>query len=144
MSAGRLVGMQNHLDPIVIASNAIAATVGALVGIPISAAAADAMGVYAVIAICAAIGAGWALGDREQSTRLSAIWYFTRVTVTSAMLTFVVASYAAKWLGLDSERWLLIIVAFGLGLIGDNWGKVRDWLGLVVRRFTTSKTGNQE
>lgn len=136
--------MQNNLDPLVIAGNAIAATIGAIVGMPISAAVADTIGVYAVIVVCAAIGAGWALGDREQSTRLSAIWYYTRVTVTSAMLTVVISSYAAKWLGLESERLLLILVAFGLGLIGDNWIKVRNWVALAFRRFTTSKTGNQE
>lgn len=136
--------MQNNLDPLVIAGHAIAATLGALVGVPISAAVAETLGVYAVIAVCAAVGAGWALGDREQTTRLSAIFYFTRVTVTSALLTVVISSAAAKWLGLEYENLLLILVAFGLGLVGDNWLKVRNWLGLVIRRFTVTKTGNQE
>lgn len=131
----------NPLDPIVIAGNAVAATLGAVVGVPISSAVADAMGAYAVIVVMAAIGASWALGDRSQTSRVSAFFYFIRVTATAAFLTVVLSDLAGKWLSLESGRILLIPVAFGLGMVGDNWRKVREWLVGVVQRVVNSKTG---
>lgn len=133
--------MQNNLDPIVIAGHAIAATLGAIVGVPVSGVIADAAGAYVIIVIVAAIGASWALGDRAQTSRMSAAWYFTRVTATATLLTAVVSGFASQWLGVESERALLIPVAFVLGMVGDNWPTIRQKGAELLMKVINSRTG---
>lgn len=135
--------MQSNLDPITIAGHTVAATIGAMFGVPVSAVLADALGAYIVIAVVAALGAGWALGARPQTGRVAAAWYFVRVTATASLLTVVLAGLANLWLGLESERLLIIPMAFCLGMVGDNWPRVRAWVIAVVVRVLTGRFGGR-
>lgn len=91
--------------------------------------AANVVGPYMAIITAAAIGASFALGRRDKSTRVGAVWFFFRVCGLAALVTVGIATVAAAYHPNLSERALIAPVGFLLGLVGDDWPAIALWAG---------------
>lgn len=97
------------------------------------------LGPYAVIVLAAGTGAAWSLGRRDPSSKLSAVWFFLRVNLTACILTSSVVAVLNKVYASDGVEWSFALVAFGIGLIGDDWKAVCLWL---ADRFPRRRSGD--
>lgn len=128
--------MQPQLDPVSVMVTLMAAV--------LSPAVSAVLGPYAVILLAATTGAAWSLGRREPSTKASALWFFMRVNMTAFLLTWSIVQLVMKVYALDQMEWAFAMVAFGIGLVGDEWPAVRRWLAdrlttVIDRRAASSK-----
>jgi hypothetical protein len=82
---------------------------------------ASVVGPYLIIIIAAVIGASFATARRDKSTRLSALWYFSRVTGLAVLLTVVVAGIWSSWQPSVSQRFAIVPVALLIGFFGDDF-----------------------
>lgn len=92
------------------------------------------VGPYVVIIGSAVVGASFAVARRERSTRLSALWYFSRVTGLAVAVTVAIATWAASYWAESglTVRFLISPIAFVIGLIGDD---LPELAAKVVRFF---------
>lgn len=125
--------MQAQLDPVTVMVTLLAAW--------LSPAVSAVLGPYAVILLASTAGAAWSLGRRDPSDKRAALWFFMRVNLTACVLTAGIATAISKVYALQSVEWSFALIAFGLGLVGDDWPAVRGWLGeritnLVDKRAT--------
>lgn len=108
---------------------------------------ADVVGPYLLIIFAAATGAGWSLGRREAKGKWSAFFYFVRVVFTAILLTVVIAKVVVMYMPKVEGELLIAPVALIIGLIGDDWLKVFDWLVEVgkkfANRFVNKKLGDE-
>ncbi|WKL14273.1 MULTISPECIES: hypothetical protein [Comamonas] len=125
--------MTSNLDPV-----AVSVTV---VGVVFSPALAAVVGPYAVIVLSSAIGAAWALGRREPSTRFNAVNFFALICGTALMVTVNVADMIGMWLGKEDTRWLLSPVALFIGGVGQDWIRLGKW---VWGQFLSFKRGGAQ
>lgn len=96
---------------------------------------ASVVGPYMAIIIASTIGASFALKRRERQSRGAALYYFGRV-VGIAILATVGISYAIQWKWGIAPRLTIAPVAFGLGLIGEDWPQLKNWaFAFIGRRF---------
>lgn len=108
-----------------------------LLAIWLSPAISASLGPYAVIFLAATAGASWSLGRREPATKLRGIWFFFRVTMTACVLTMSVAAGVQKFYSSVTAEWSVVPIAFVIGLIGDDWAKVRVGVVEAIRRWLT-------
>lgn len=119
--------MGDQLDPVSV--------LVALLTVVLGPALAAVVGPYAVIIIAASTGAGWSLGRREASTRVSATFFFLRINFTALLVT-VSAAEIAKSFGVPADlRWMLAPIAILIGGIGDDWPAVGAWLVGRIGKF---------
>lgn len=116
--------MQANLDPVSVMITLLAAI--------LSPAVSAVLGPYAVIILASGTGAAWSLGRREPTSKLSALWFFLRVNMTACVLTSSVAALLNKVYAVHDVEWSYALVAFGIGLVGDDWKAVSMW---VLDRF---------
>lgn len=112
--------MHPNLDPVSVMITLLAAM--------LSPALSAVLGPYAVIILASGTGAAWSLGRREPSSKLSAVWFFLRVNLTACVLTSSVAAMLNKVYAVPGVEWSFALVAFAIGLIGDDWKPVCLWL----------------
>lgn len=93
------------------------------------------VGPYVVILAASTIGASFALARREQTTRLSALWFFFRVNGLAVLLTATGAAIANVFYPMPDERTWFAPVALGLGFIGDRWPSVLSWCGAKISQL---------
>jgi hypothetical protein len=128
---------QTHLDPVSVAI--------ALASVIFGPAMAAIVGPYAVIIIAATVGAAWALGRREQGSRLGAVWYFMLMNGTAVMVTVSLAKLAGRYLGDTDPYWLLAPIALVVGGVGEDWPKVGRWaFSRVARVFERRLSGGDK
>lgn len=108
------------LDPVSVMVTILAAT--------LSPAVSAVLGPYAVIILASGTGAAWSLGRREPSTKLSAAWFFLRVNMTACILTSSIAALLNKVYEVPGVEWSFALVAFAVGLVGDDWKAAGLWL----------------
>lgn len=85
---------------------------------------ANVVGPYMVIIVGSAIGASFALGRREKSTRKAAFFFFLRIAGLAVLLTAGLAAIAHSFRPDLNERLLLAPIAILIGWIGDGWPAV--------------------
>ena len=123
-----------QLDPVSVAV--------AISGVVFGSALASIIGPYAVIIIGSTVGAGWALGRRDEtSLRFGAAWYFLRINATAVLVTVGLATLAGRWLGVTDHSWLLGPIAMLVGGVGDDWPRLVRWVFLRVWRFWERRAG---
>lgn len=102
------------------------------------------IGPYAVIILCATVGAGWSLGRRRmRGLRLGAAWYFLRLNATAVVVTVGLATLAGRWLSIADPSWLLSPIALLVGGVGDDWPKLIRWLMARAGRLIERRTGGE-
>lgn len=99
------------------------------------------IGPYAVIIICATVGASWSLGRRDPDAKLSAAGYFLRLNATAAVVTVGLAKLAGTWFGVEDYTWLLSLIALTVGAIGDDWPAVGKWAIALIGRIFERRSG---
>ncbi len=87
------------------------------------------VGPYMAIIVTASIGASFSLARREKSSRTGAVFFFVRICGLAALLTVGMSVMLAGVHTSLSERALLAPIAFGIGLVGDDWPSVGKWAG---------------
>lgn len=85
---------------------------------------ANVVGPYMVIIVGSSIGASFALGRREKSTRKAAFFFFLRIAGLAVLLTAGLAAIAHSYRPDLNERLLLAPIAILIGWIGDGWPAV--------------------
>lgn len=93
------------------------------------------IGPYIAVIVTASIGASFSLARRDKATRVNAVFFFVRVCGLASLLTVGVSAMVAGVHPSLSERALLAPVAFGIGLIGDDWPAVARWVVSKVGAF---------
>lgn len=86
------------------------------------------IGPYLLIMFAAATGAAWSLGRRTTESKSSSVFYFVRVVFTAILLTTVIAKLTAGFMPELEVDFLIAPVALIIGLIGDDWYQVIDWM----------------
>lgn len=98
-----------------------------LAGLVYSPEVASIVGPYLVIIVAAVVGASFALKRREKTTRLSALWYFMRVSGLAVIGTVSLAAMFSSYYDNLTERILIAPVALTIGAIGDDFPAVARW-----------------
>ncbi len=126
---------QPHLDPVSV----LIAFAAGLMSERVAAVA----GPYAVIWIASTLGAYYALGSREPTSRSQGVKFFLAVNATALLLTVPLSLAAKPYLpdNLD-ERWIFGHMALCIGLVGDRWPKVFAWL-VSFFRSRVARAGDQ-
>lgn len=125
--------MKGTLDPVTVSV--------ALAGVVFSPALADVVGPYAVIVLVSAIGAGWALGRRDEHTRINAAGYFALICGTAMAVSSNIADLIALWLSIEESRWLLSPIALVIGGVGHDWPRLIKWVALRALRIFERRAG---
>lgn len=99
------------------------------------------IGPYAVILIASTVGAAWALGRRDPSSRLGAVGYFARLNATALLITAGLATLAGRWMGMDETNWMLAPIALIVGGVGDDWPRLGRWVFERAGRVLERKAG---
>lgn len=86
------------------------------------------IGPYLVIILASVVGAAFALKRREKTTRLSALFYFLRVSGLAVLMTVFLAAVFSSYYSSLTERILIAPVALMLGVIGDDFPAVVRYL----------------
>lgn len=124
----------DKLDPVAVA----VAIFGSLIGPEL----AQVIGPYAVIFLASSTGAAWALGRSEPKTNWrQVIWYFSRINITSLLITVPLAMMAVRWFGLEEANWLLVPLGLLVGGIGDDWPRVGRWVFDRLARLIERRAG---
>lgn len=79
---------------------------------------------YILIIVASLVGASFALGRRETTSKLNAAFFFIRVAGMAVFLTAWLASYISTKQPDLHERLLLAPIAIFIGWIGDDWPKI--------------------
>jgi len=80
-------------------------------------------GPYAVIVMCALIGAMWPLSVMPTTTRASGAFFLARIVSTAVVLTTSAAWYLEKEYGFPAVQGMAV-VAFFIGALGNGWAPV--------------------
>jgi len=118
---------QPNLDPV-----AVLVLLAALVFSP---AVAAVVGPYLVILLGSTLGAYFRLGQREPSTRASALRFFLAANGAAILFTAPLSYAAQKYLPGFEVNWLLGPMAFGIGLVGERWPLIGQWVVRKVNSF---------
>lgn len=124
--------MQTQTDPVSVMVTFLAAY--------LSPAVSAALGPYAVIFLASAAGASWSLGRQEPMTNLRGSLFFARVVITACVLTSSIAAGLHQMYDSVTAEWSFVPIAFVIGLIGDDWGKVRTSIVDFVTRWLSRGT----
>lgn len=128
--------MQAQLDPVSVMITLLAAW--------LSPAVSAVLGPYAVILLASTAGAAWSLGRRDPSKKSTAVWFFFRVNLTACVLTSGIATGISKVYTIQNIEWSFALIAFGLGLVGDDWPAVRGWLGDRLTQFIDRRPSQKD
>jgi cytochrome c biogenesis protein CcdA len=127
--------MNQNLDPMVI----VTMIVGSLLGPHLAAV----VGPYMVILLAASAGAGWSLTKRPAESRWSALLFMLRINLVAFLLTWPAMLALEKFVTHEPMPWLAVPVAFGLGLVGDQWSEIfRSFLNWGRARLGMPPTGD--
>ena len=80
-------------------------------------------GPYAVIVMCALLGAMWPLSVMPSTTRVSGAFFLLRIVSTAVVLTTSAAWYLEKTYEFPAVHGMAV-VAFFIGALGNGWGPV--------------------
>ncbi|WPG35124.1 hypothetical protein [Variovorax sp. EBFNA2] len=109
------------------------------------------VGPYLVILLGSTLGAYFRLGQRPSSTRAEGLRFFLAANCAAILFTVPLAVVANKYLPGVEVNWLLGPMAFGIGLIGDRWPQIGQWIArkvamlvdvLIRARASDHKTGD--
>lgn len=93
-------------------------------------------GPYAVIVMCALLGAMWPLSVMPNTTRMSGAFFLLRIVSTAVVLTTSAAWYLETKHGFPAVHGMAV-VAFLIGALGNGWRSVlaalRQGLAAVAR-----------
>lgn len=93
-------------------------------------------GPYAVIVMCALLGAMWPLSVMPNTTRVSGAFFLARIVSAAVVLTTSAAWYLETKHGFPAIHGMAVI-AFFIGALGNGWGPVlsalRQGLAAVAR-----------
>lgn len=107
---------------------------------------AGAIAPYAVIVVSATTGASFALGRRMTVGRWSGFGFFLRINALAAIGTIGLATILQPWAPAGTApAFVLSLVAFAVGAIGDDWPALGRWafarLGRLVDAWIERRTG---
>lgn len=97
------------------------------------------VGPYLLIVFAAAVGAAWSLGRCQPQGKAKAVFYFLRIVLTAVLLTVAISKVAATFLPSLDEEWLIAPVALIIGLIGDDWQSIGQWVVQLIKRVIDKK-----
>ena len=80
-------------------------------------------GPYAVIVMCALLGAMWPLSVMPSTTRVSGAFFLLRIVSTAVVLTTSAAWYLETSYSFPAVHGMAV-VAFFIGALGNGWGPV--------------------
>lgn len=78
------------------------------------------LGPYAVIVLASIAGGLWAVNSTALDTRLAGAWLMLRCVITAVVLTALIATAAAPWLGVTAPE-AYALVSFVIGAMGNRW-----------------------
>lgn len=96
---------------------------------------ANVIGPYILILFAAATGAAWSLGRCKPQGKTQAFFYFIRIALMAVLLTVAISKAAASFMPNVQEDWLIAPVALIIGLIGDDWHKIGEWVIQTIKRL---------
>ena len=106
------------------------------------------VGPYLVILGASTLGAYFRLGQRPSSTRAAGLRFFLAVNCAAILFTVPLAVVANKYVPNVEVNWLLGPMAFGIGLIGDRWPQIGQWVarkaGTLVDVLLRAKANDQK
>ena len=97
------------------------------------------VGPYILIIFAACTGVAWSLGRCSPQGKGQAFFYFVRVALTAVLLTVAISKATASFMPSVQEDWLIAPVALIIGLIGDDWRKVGEWIISTIKRVIDKK-----
>ncbi|MET3371224.1 hypothetical protein ABIC89_000257 [Variovorax boronicumulans] len=136
---------QPNLDPVAVLVLAATAV--------FSPAVAAVVGPYLVILLGSTLGAYFRLGQRPSSTRTAALRFFLAANGAAILFTVPLAVVAQRYLPTVEVNWLLGPMAFGIGLVGERWPQIGQWIArkgatlidvLIRTRSGDSKRGGSD
>lgn len=97
-----------------------------------------------ILIICAAVtGAAWSLGRKKPQGKYNAWAYFLRIAFTAILLTVAISKLFIHFIPALKEEWLIAPVALIIGLIGDDWYPIGNWIIGVLKQFIEKKINKE-
>lgn len=85
--------------------------------------------IHISIIFASLVGAGWSLKRYKPKTFFDGFMYFVRIALTAAVLTSAAAKIIVGFFPSHVPvEGLMTIIAFFIGLIGDDWQKAYYWI----------------
>ena len=100
------------------------------------------MGQYALILICAGLGGSWAVSRATTSSKGAAALLLFRLMGTAVVTTGTAAWWIETQYKIPAKE-TLAVIAFAIGLGGDNWHTVFTW-AFSKMPWGRSETKNKE
>ena len=90
------------------------------------------------------VGAMWAISRNRQKTVMRGMVFFLRIALTAAVLASALSRLIAGFLPEHvSGEAIMPIIAFFIGLIGDDWSKAYRWGTSFFRNKVEEKSRNE-
>lgn len=103
---------------------------------------ANLIGPYMVILIASTVGASFALGRRDKTTRGAAIFFFVRLNFLAMLFTVAIAALINTARPDMPSRYLVAPIALLIGFAGDDWPSILRRISEMFWRFL-GKAGPQ-
>jgi hypothetical protein len=104
---------------------------------------ADILGSTAVIIAAAAVGAGWALSRQSiVLDRIGVLKFFARIVLFAFFLTALAAEVISRMFSPLAAIWFIGPIALTIGIIGDNWNAIGQWLIELGARWIKRRIGD--
>jgi hypothetical protein len=101
-------------------------------------------GPYLAIFLASSLGAYYRLGQREDTpeeearapaSRWSALMFFVMVNVGALLFTVPLSMLIQGYLPKVQSNWLLVPMAFAIGLTGERWPAIGNWAARRAARI---------
>ena len=103
--------------------------------------AAAVFGPYMAIVAASTLGASFATIRREKTTRTAALFFFVRATGFALVASVPLANQLSAYYPSVPVRASLALVAFLVGLVGDDWPALIRWIAFFVSRRAMQALG---
>ncbi len=99
-------------------------------------------GPYSLIVMASLAGAMWPLSTMPHTTKTAGAFFLLRIVTTAILCTGTVSWFLAAHFDLPIYE-SMSVAAFGIGALGNGWGKVfrglRDGLAALLKGFAGAK-----
>ena len=93
------------------------------------------VGPYTLMFLAALGGAGMRLGQKGSTGRNASLWMVALYVLIALLFTVPASTLVTHSFEGVSDSVLWGPVAFGLGYVGDQWGRVMAWIGEKISAF---------
>lgn len=105
---------------------------------------ANLVGPYMAILIASTVGASFALGRRDRSTRGGAIFFFVRLNFMALLFTVAIAALINSIRPDLPSRFLVAPIALLIGFAGDDWPSILRRLSAMFWRVLDLARGKAD